>query len=139
THAVFTHTSCPFDDTRFQHRDLCALVFALLLYKGKRDLKAPVLKGMFLDHATSLPDGVSERAMKVLDMLKSIQLRSNWAVKTKWGFVDLCLYIGEHLDEDLEAAHIATRYVALEQRRRKHSANPEVLIESNPSPANKRL
>lgn len=140
THELFTHKSCPFDDTRFQHRDLCALTFAILIHKGKRDLKAPILKAMFLDHAGGLPDGVTEQAMKVLDTLKAIQVRSNWAVKTKWGYVDLCFYISENLDKKLEPAHIAARYLSLEQRRRKFSSNPEELLgAASPSPANRRL
>jgi len=109
TNELFTHNSCPFDDTRFQHRDLCALTFAIIIHKGKRDLKAPILKAMFLDYAGGLPDGVTEKAMKILDTLKTIQMRSNWAVKTKWGYVDLCFYISENFDKKLDAAHIAAR------------------------------
>ena len=139
-HAFFRDKKCPFDDTRYQHRDLCALVFALLIYDGKRDIKAPALKEMFLEHAKSVPDDVTEKTTDVLAILLEIQKKSGWAVKTKWGFVDLCWYLGRHLDDKPDTQDIATRYLAFESRRRRHTANPQVLLEGGKvSAANTRL
>jgi len=143
THKFFTGDSCPFDDTRFQHRDLCALIFGLILYEGKRDLKAPTLKEMFILHASLIPDGLPEKAMRVLDLLHEVQTHSNGAIKTKWGFVDLCWCLSLCLDSEIDANDIATRYVAFERRRRRYMANPQTLLDrgkaSGPSASDTRL
>jgi hypothetical protein len=124
----FTATGCPFKDVRYHHRDLCALAFAVLLYDGQKDLKAPVLKQMFLDHAKSVPADLPEKVVGVLDRLTEIQAHSAHAIKTKWGFVDLCLCLGRRLNDDLDIPAIADRYKEFEKKRRRHTSKPERLL-----------
>jgi hypothetical protein len=140
SHIFFTGSSCKFADTRFQHRELCALAFAVLLYKGEKDLKAPNLKQMYTDYARSVPEDVPGKAMKVLDLLQQVHTHSGDAVKTKWGYVDLCFFLSQHLDEELDTAAIGIKYAAFEKRRRLNTATPETLLEGgNPSASAKRL
>jgi hypothetical protein len=128
THPFFINSSIP--NKRYNHQDF--LTHALLLAdKGNvGDLKAPDLKAYYETHARSINTTFFKRAHRVLDDLALINVASGYALKTKWGFVDLFWLVYRQHESGKKPNHsaLAKAFVAFEAERRKYVKRPDPLL-----------
>lgn len=127
-HAFFTDDACPFSNERFKHHDLCAYAFALELYKGQKDMKAPTLKRMFEEYASQLPASIPRKVNQILTYFHDVHNTHPKCIRTKWGFIDLYWLASEQWDRLPASEKFGTTYVRFEARRRKYSAEPKELL-----------
>ncbi len=127
-HAFFTDPDCPFKAERFHHHDLCALAFAIELFQGKRDLKAPDLREMYTSFSGNVPQAAANKVGKVLTFMHEMQKTQPKSIRTKWGFIDLYWFISERFPDLPKSSGLARKYAQFELRRHQHTAKPEVLL-----------
>jgi hypothetical protein len=124
-----------FSESRYKRDDLVAHAFAIELYAGSRDLKAPDLARMYDEHKTEINPRIIGRVNEVLRYMKKMQYEFPNCIKTKWGFVDLFWLVSKHSGRLCSPRELAERFFKFEQARLKHTKNPSALIAaSNPRP-----
>jgi hypothetical protein len=126
THKVFEGSS--FREFGYQRDNLLAHAFSVELYAGSRDLKAPELAKMYVEHKTSVPQHKVARVNEVLDYMNEMQTSLGSGFRTKWGFVDIFWVISEHLPILPRPRTLADRYTHFERMRLKHTRAPAGLI-----------
>ena len=69
-------------------------------------------------------------ANSILDFLKEVNELSSSKITQKWIFVDLFYLLYRHVDQisKINVAKFAKTYLAFEEDRRKHNAEPEKLL-----------
>jgi hypothetical protein len=140
THPFFSPDTCAFQQGRFTYDDLCAHAFAVVLYDGQDDMKAPLLKTMYERYANTVPASAPKRVTTALQYLHEVQSASPQLIRTKWGFVDLCSIALKDKNALPEPDVLARRYQAFEMRRKAHLAKPDRLLTDDPvSPKDRRL
>jgi hypothetical protein len=128
THPFFVNSRIP--TKRYNHQDF--LTHALLLAeKGNvGDLKAPDLKNYYESQARTINTALFKRAQLVLDDLALVNAASGYAIKTKWGFVDLFWLLYRQHVAGMKPDHsaLAKAFVAFEMERRKYVKRPDPLL-----------
>ena len=126
THAFFVKS--PFSSSRYKHDNLIAHAFALELYSGSRDIKAPDLAEMYSEYKGSISDASVRRVNNALTYLSKIQRAGRNCIRTKWGFVDLFWLALKHRSDLPTPDVMASRYTSFEQERLLYVSDPSVLI-----------
>jgi len=133
THPVFADS--PFPTARYKRDDLLAHLFALELYAGTRDLKAPDLARMYTDYAKTLDQQYVARVNAHLAILAKVQASVPGGIRTKWGFCDLYWLVSKNSGNLPAPGVLADKFVKFERKRLRHSREPSKLIDaSNPNP-----
>ena len=132
-HSFFESTKIP--DARYKRQDYVAHVFAMAVYKGHRNIKAPDLKKMILEFgADQGPDllAFSSAVNDALTVLAEVDARLQRRITQKWLFVDLTWLIVQQQKEGLEvnADDLAESFVEFDDLRRKYTSKPEDLLQS---------
>lgn len=121
--------NCHFPESRYKHHDLAAHTFALCISGHQRDLKAPDLRQMYIDHADTVSATLPRRVAKILNTLDELQKKCPGWLDRKWSYVDLCLLLAQTPPTQLPPLKTLTdRYVAFEKKRRTHAGHPDVLL-----------
>jgi hypothetical protein len=127
THKFFKLGPFPFE--RHYTDDLLAHAFAIELYGGSRDSKAPDLAAMYREYQTEIPAQVVPRVNKVLKFMNEMQKAEAECIHTKWGFVDLYWIVSKHIGRCPAPDVLAKRYVNWEAKRLRYNATPEGLLD----------
>lgn len=142
SHEFFVDSKIP--EARYKRQDYAAHAFAMAHFQGGRDIKAPDLKAMVRAFGSNDTDAVlalNETVGDALTVLASVNRAANYQITQKWIFVDLAwLIIQRHAaGAVVDAQKLAQAYVALEQRRRRYTRNPEALVRRRSSEADRQL
>lgn len=127
THDFFRTTPRP--NRRFEHDNLVAHAFAIELYGlGERDLKAPELAAMYEDHRSAVSTSAISRVNANLKFMARIQILSDQAIRTKWGFVDVYGAVSSTRGRQCTAKAFARRYRIFESKRLESMKEPQKLL-----------
>ena len=131
THEFFLESRIP--DERFRRQDYLAHAFAMAVYDGTKDIKAPDLKRMNTEFGPARADELLQIAADVgdaLNVLTEVNQRVKCRITQKWIFVDLCwLIMQEHsAGNAIDSDGLAESYLEFEKVRREYSRHPEDLI-----------
>lgn len=137
THHFFNGNS--FANSRYKRDDLLAHAFAIELYAGSQDLKAPNLALMYKEHQSSIDQKAVSRVNQVLGYMNKMQNEIPNCIKTKWGFVDVFWLVSKRLGNLPPPKRIATKFVKLDQLRLRHMKDPATLIAASNRKADKDL
>lgn len=140
THEFFLESRIP--DTRYKRQDYLAHAFAIVVYQGNHDIKAPDLKRMVGEYGSDDTDQVLEIGSVVgetLSVLADVNQRLNHRITQKWIFLDLCWLIMQEQAEgaQLDASDLADSFMEFEKLRREYNSHPEDLIRSATGQSNK--
>ncbi len=132
-HAFFELTNIP--DTRYKRQDYVAHVFAMVAYRGQRNIKAPDLKKMILEFG---PDqgpqllALSSEVNEALTILAEVDGQLKRRITQKWLFVDLVWLIIQQLASGLEvnADDLAESFTEFDDLRRRYTGKPEDLLQA---------
>ncbi len=121
---------CKIRPERFKRQDYLSHCFALIHYKNKVDLKAPVLQKLYYDLSVELPREYIDTTIKILTCLTEIEKNSKRKIVNKWSFFDLFNFFLSRVDkiESIDYKKISTAFTEFEKQRIKVK-NPEKLIE----------
>lgn len=132
SHEFFANSRIP--DARFKRQDYVSLAFAMALYQGTKDIKAPDLKKMVGDFsdADKMEQvlNLSAAVGDALSILARIDDNLTRRITQKWIFVDLCWLVMQHQvdTQQINAAELAESFDAFEMLRREYTSHPEDLI-----------
>lgn len=128
THDFFKRSHI--SDKRYNRQDLLAHALLLADKDNAGDLKAPQLKAYYLSHAQSVNRTFIHKAHAVLDQLAAINAAADFAITTKWGFVDLfwLVYRQQEARKLANATFLAAAFVEFEEVRKKYVRRPEALL-----------
>ena len=118
THPFFPRSA--FSSARYKSDDFLAHAFAIVIYGLRSDIKAPDLKAMYTDHATSVEATYSKKVNEVLHFMDKMQKHRPRCIKTKWGFVDLVGVLANRQLKTLSPAAVADVYAKWEEERAKN-------------------
>ena len=141
-HAFFASTRIP--DTRYKRQDYVAHVFAMVVYKGLKNIKAPDLKKMVLEFG---PDqgpellAYSSAVNEALTVLTEVDGQLKRRITQKWLFVDLAWLIAQQQAAGVEvnADDLAESFAEFDELRRKYTSKPEDLLSAKGTAAQIRL
>jgi hypothetical protein len=141
-HAFFGSSKIP--DTRYKRQDYVAHVFAMVVYKGLKNIKAPDLKKMLLEFG---PDqgpellACSSSVNEALTVLTEVDAELKRRITQKWLFVDLAWLIIQQQAAGIEvnADDLAESFVEFDDLRRKYTSKPEDLLKAKGSARQLRL
>jgi Protein of unknown function DUF262 len=131
SHVFFSEGRIP--EARYKRQDYVTHVFAMAVYQGQHDIKAPDLKKMLLDFGPAETDQilkVSAQVGEALNVLAEINKVVGYRITQKWIFVDLLWLIMQHHTRGatIDIQKAASSYLKFEERRREFNSQPEVLI-----------
>ncbi|MHA1630441.1 MAG: DUF262 domain-containing protein [Candidatus Heimdallarchaeota archaeon] len=129
THSYFKNS--PFSSARYKTDDLLSHAFAVEIYQGSKDIKAPNLADMYSEfQKRSVKQRVIGEVNKNLKTMNKMQLNYPKCISTKWGFVDIysVLSINNLL---VRPKKLAYRYVKWEQKRKQSLKSPEKLLDTS--------
>lgn len=139
-HPFFSNARIP--SARFKHQDYFAHVVSICLHDAKRDLKAPQL----MDDYVNITGGdiygpIMVHADEILTFLDKVNAMASKRLTQKWIFVDLfyLLYQNNENIKKLNAREFAKAYVNFDKQRLKNNAEPEKLLDGNPTIEQKNL
>lgn len=120
-------------DQRYKRQDYAAHIFAMSVYQGLGDIKAPDLKRMFLDYKTGRQEDVLAHFANVgsaLSVLADVNAKARYKITQKWIFVDLVWLIMQRhaIGAAIDVDKFAAKYAAFEADRRLYIAKPEELL-----------
>ncbi len=123
-------TSCKIAPERFKRQDFVTHIFALVLYKNRYDLKAPLLQSMYLDKTVDFSGNLIPKVVNVLTFMKAIDHPSYKRIVNKWSFVDIFRVIFDWYDkiDNIDSTEFAIAFRDFEKRRLEYSSEPELLI-----------
>jgi hypothetical protein len=141
-HAFFDSTKIP--DTRYRRQDYVAHVFAMAVYNGLRNIKAPDLKKMILEFG---PDrgpellAYSSSVNEALTVLTEVDAQLKRRITQKWLFVDLVWLIIQQQSAgiDVNADDLADSFIDFDILRQKYASKPEDLLQAKGTPKQLRL
>lgn len=129
-HPFFRDSRIP--AARFKHQDYLAHAFSVCHHRVQRDAKAPQLKDDYT-HITDSADyaPLIGAANKILDIMHDLNSRNRKRLTQKWMFVDLFyfLYCNRDKIKRIGKPTLSSLYRELDDERRKHNAEPELLLE----------
>ncbi|MHA3771871.1 DUF262 domain-containing protein [Verrucomicrobiota bacterium sgz303538] len=137
THLFFAGNA--FASARYKHDDLLAHAFAIVLYSGTRDLKAPDLALMYREYKDAVEQACVKRVNKSLMYMAEVQRAGSNCIRTKWGFVDIFSIVANHLASLPSADVLAKRYRLFEQNRLLYTKDPSLLITPGRSASDRQL
>lgn len=115
THPFFKNS--PFTTARYKADDLLAHAFAIVIYKRRRDVKAPDLREMYEEFSSNAHSTAAREVNAILHFLDQMQSQKPRCIKTKWGFVDLVGVLNNRGLQGLNASAFASAYVKWEDER----------------------
>ncbi len=115
THPFFKNSA--FTTARYKADDLLGHAFAILIYQRTRDIKAPDLRAMFLEHKAAVDPAYAKELNAILHCLAAMQEHSLRCIKTKWGFVDLVGVLSNRKLKTLDVGAFTDAYVEWENKR----------------------
>jgi hypothetical protein len=137
THPFFKRSAFP--TARYKADDLLAHAFAILIYKRQRDIKAPDLKAMYVEHANKIDPAFAKHVNAILHFLNRMQRCSPRCIRTKWGFVDLVGVLATRNLDKLDPRKIAKAYVNWEEERANKLARLRELAAAGPGTRDRML
>lgn len=131
SHPFFLDSRIP--DTRYKRQDYSAHAFAMAVFQGNSDIKAPDLKRMFQSYKVGREvevEGCFVEVGKALTVLAQVNATVKHRITQKWVFVDLVWLIMQLQDEGkaVDSSKLAEKYLEFEQQRRENVRNPERLL-----------
>lgn len=117
---------------RFKHQDYLAHALSVCHHRARRDAKARQLKDDYVhvtDSAIYAP--LMQSANAILNVLHDLNVRNQKRITQKWMFVDLFYFLYEKRGRlsKIDNRTLSSSYRKLDEDRRKHNAEPEILIE----------
>lgn len=133
--------SCGIPDKRYKRQDYLAHVFTLLAADGATTLKAPNIKAAYEDMEVETIETLAPIISDALDILEEVNGLADYRMTQKWIFIDLCWYVSEKIatGATVDAQQIAQSYSQFERRRREYTQEPEQLLRSRRSAADRAL
>ena len=133
-HPFFRESRIP--PARFKHQDYLAHALSVCHHRSQRDAKAPQLKDDYT-HLTESSDyaPLIAAANDILDLLHNINTRNRKRITQKWMFVDLFyfLYCNRKKIKLISKPALSSLYRKLDDDRREHNAEPELLLAGKPT------
>jgi hypothetical protein len=131
--------ACRISSDRFKHLDYAAHSYAMAAYHGKKDIKAPDLRGMISEYGADRGGEVLELSSKVdeaLTVLADINGRLEYSITQKWIFVDLSWLIMQYHAEgkNIDVDKLVRRFRSFETLRRAYNSESEKLLRSGEHP-----
>lgn len=131
SHPFFVDSRIP--DNRYKRQDYSAHAFAVAVFHGTSDIKAPDLKRMFQTYKEGKEaevQGFFSKVGEALTVLAEVNARARYGITQKWIFVDLTWLIMQLLDRGvaIDPDKLADRYIEFERQRRENVRNPERLL-----------
>jgi hypothetical protein len=128
THDFFKQSQI--SDKRYNRQDFLTHALFLADKDNAGDLKAPQLKAYYQSHAQSVNRAFLKKAHAVLDQLIAVNAQADFAITTKWGFVDLfwLVYRQQEVGRVAAPAKLAAAFVEFEKTRKKYVRRPEALL-----------
>ena len=129
-HPFFRESRIPL--ARFKHQDYLAHALSVCHHGLQRDAKAPQLKDDYT-HITDSEDyaPLIVAANAILDVLHNVNTRNRRRITQKWMFVDLFyfLYCNRKKIKAISKSALSSLYLKLDEDRREHNAEPDLLLE----------
>lgn len=133
THPFFQNSKIP--STRFKHQDYLAHAISMCIHRAKHDLKAQQLMDDYnvTDSSTYAP--LMADADEILTFLNKVNERASKRIRQKWIFVDLfyLLYQNKTKLKKVRPKEFTDTYIEFDQHRLEHTAEPEKLLNGNPT------
>lgn len=127
---------------RFKHQDYLAHALSVCHHDGARDAKANQLHDDYT-HITSsaVYAPLISDANEILDFLEGVNDAVGRQITQKWIFVDLFyfLYKNKNVLRSTNPKDFSKAYLAFEDARKKHNAEPEKLLTGKSTKADKDL
>jgi hypothetical protein len=135
---TFFNRKCGIADKRYKHQDYIDRIMALMHYQNKKDLKAPLLKQLYIDLASASSSDVAPYiafVYKILKWMESINNYHSGIFKNQWGFVDVfnLLYTYKDTITGVKPKEFAEQFMIFEKKRLKFNSKPKELIEDKSS------
>jgi len=128
THSFFLNG--PFSSFRYKADDMLSHAFAVEIYQGNEDMKAPNLENMYMEfQKKTVTQRIVRAVNRNLKIMNKMQINYPKCIKTKWGFVDIYSVLSiKKLSKSPEK--LAKKYILWEDKRKKNLATPENLLET---------
>lgn len=122
--------NCKIGQERYKRQDYITHIFALIYYKNKYDLKAPLFHKMYFDLYRDVPQNIINDIVRILDWMCEIDGVSKRRIVNKWSFVDIfyILYVNKGKISRVDHKEFAIRFTEFERIRLLKSNQPENLI-----------
>jgi hypothetical protein len=118
---------------RYKRQDYAAHLFAMAIYQGERDIKAPSLKSMVSEYASAKPGevlGIAKMVESALNVLSDVNASIGHYLTQKWLVVDLGWLIMQWQAEgkDISTKNLVDGFVVFENMRKDNLSEPESLL-----------
>lgn len=133
SHPFFLNSKIP--SARFKHQDYLAHTTSICIHGTKYGLKAQRLMEDYKYTASSIYSPVMADTDKILTFLDKVNQKTSRRIKQKWIFVDLfyLLYQNREKLDKINSNDFAEGYLKFDRQRLKHTAQPEKLLNGNPT------
>lgn len=139
-HPFFKNSKIP--SLRFNHQDFLAHAVSVCHHGATRDAKAAQLKDDYIQLADSnIYSPLMAATDDILNVLDSVNLEVSKRMTQKWMFVDLFYFLYQNRKRltSIKPHRLIELYRVLDNDRREFNAEPERLLESTPTDAEKDL
>ena len=127
--------SAKINNDRSKYFDYASHAFAIAAWNGTRDIKSTDLRALQTEYAVAdMEDilGLSSKVGDALNVLAEIDQHTRFRITRKWIYVDL-LWVIMQLHEQgksIDVQKITAKYNYFEERRRKYTSEPDLLLNS---------
>ena len=139
-HPFFRESRIPV--ARFKHQDYLAHGLSVSHHRARRDAKAPQLMDDYI-HITDVAvySDLLDAANSILDVLHDVNMRNQRRITQKWMFVDLYYFLHQCRNQlqKLNKKTLSNLYRELDDDRREHNAEPDLLLVDSPTDREKDL
>ncbi|WP_288142949.1 DUF262 domain-containing protein [Mesorhizobium sp.] len=131
SHEFFAATKIANDRTR--HFDFASYAFAIAAGDGQRDMKSTDLQDLQNEFNHKPMEEITALSAKVgnaLNVLAEVDQHAHYRINRKWIFVDLLWLIMKYqaAGKAIDTARFTDAYNLFEERRRKYTSSPDLLL-----------